>query len=224
MSRGAVRKRGELTSHIVRSIRRAQRSLRSAELQKRKAMDLGDKILRSCRVAVSNVHSAKLSSAKATLRRSSRDFRRFLALVGSNHLQHWGYAVQVTQEFVEASLLLAICTGEEILPLKELDSLPEMAILYGTSDLIGELRRNVLASLATEDLDELARTFGVMSELYGELSSASLSDSVAPGLRRKLDTNRSILESTLSDLTDEISRRNLTRSMDQLASRLQRNK
>ena len=225
LSKAAGKRPKKLTSRIVRVIRRAQRSLRSEELHKRKIIDLGESILRSCRMTVSDIHSGRMSTAEATLRKSGRGFRRFLALVRvKHHLQQWGYAVQVIQEYLEASLLLAVCTGKELFPLNELDRLPDVAILYGTSDLIGELRRNILASLATEKIEDVKRTFDVMSDLYGELSAVSLSDSVAPGLRRKLDVNRSILESTLSDLTEEISRRNLTRSMNQLASRLQRNK
>lgn len=225
LSKGTERKPKKLTSRVVRSIRRAQRALRSEELHKRKIIDLGESILGSCRMVVSDVHSGRMSAAEHTLKKSGGDFRRFLALVRvKHHLQQWGYALQVVQEYLEASLLLAVCTGKELFPLNELDRLPDVAILYGTSDLIGELRRNILASLATERIEDVKRTFDVMSDLYGELSAVSLSDSVAPGLRRKLDVNRSMLESTLSDLTEEISRRNLTRSMNQLASRLQCNK
>jgi len=223
LSRRTKSTRGSLIPRVKRSIRRAHESLRSSELHKRDIIDLGETILRACRETVSGVHSGRMSEARRVLRKSARDFKRFLRMTGSpRYLQHWGYTIQVVQEFLEANLLLSIYAGDEFLSLHELDALPELAILYGASDVIGELRRRILASLADKDISEVMYLFNVMTELYGELSSISLADSVAPGLRRKLDVNRSILESTLSDVTEELSRRKLARSMDQLAGRLRR--
>ena len=222
MSRRTKSTRSSLIPRIKRSIRKAHESLRSSELRKRSIIDLGEVILRACRETVSAIHAGRTSEARRTLKRSTRDFKKFLKMTRSpRYLQHWGYTIQVVQEFLEASLLLSIYTGDEFLSIHELDALPELAILYGVSDVIGELRRRILASLANKDVSEVAYLFNVMTELYGELSSISLADSVAPGLRRKLDVNRSVLESTLSDVTEELSRRKLARSMDQLARRLQ---
>lgn len=225
MSRRLDASKRALTSETRRSVRRAQRALRFSELRKRQVADLGEDILRSCRVAITAIHSGRSKEARRELKASTGRFKRFLKLTRSAcYLKQWGYAIQVIQEFLEASLLLCACTGERLFPLDDLDSLPDLAILYGVSDLIGELRRKVLTSLTREDTDEALRLFNMMSELYGELSSVSLTDSVAPGLRRKLDVNRSVLEATLSDVTEEVSRRKLTSSMAALAERLQRNK
>jgi predicted translin family RNA/ssDNA-binding protein len=221
LSRRARNAKSSLIPRVKHSIRRAHESLRSSELRKRSIIDLGEVILRTCRETISGVHSGRIGEARRALRKSSRNFKKFLKITGSaSHLQHWGYTIQVVQEFLEASLLLSIYTGEEFFPLDELDALPELAILYGVSDVIGELRRRILASLADEDLSEVMYLFNTMTELYGGLSSISLADSVAPGLRRKLDVNRSTLESTLSDVTEELSRRKLARSIDQLTRRL----
>jgi len=221
LSKRARNAKSSLIPHVKCSIRKVHESLRSSELRKRSIIDLGETILRSCRETISAVHSGRIGEARRALKKSAGNFKKFLRMTGSaRHLQHWGYTVQVVQEFLEASLLLAIYTGEKFFPLDELDALPELAILYGVSDLIGELRRRILASLAAEDVSEVTYLFNTMTELYGELSSVSLADSVAPGLRRKLDVNRSTLESTLSDVTEELSRRKLARSMDQLTRRL----
>jgi len=206
-------------------VRKSQESLRRAELRKRSLVDLGDKILRSCRSAVTSIHSNRISQARGTLKGTTKDFKRFLRLAGgAYHLQQWGYVVQVVQEFVEASLLLSIASEGAEAPLMELDKLPELAVLYGISDLIGELRRAVVTSIAREDIDRATYLFGTMSELYGELASISLANSVAPGLRRKLDVNRSTLESTLSVLTEEMKRRKLEKSMEALAKVLRSRK
>lgn len=102
------------------------------------------------------------------------------------------------QEYVEASLLLNLVTGNSKVDLKSLKAeIP--SILTGLGDLIGELRRFILDLFGKGEFEKAEELMSVMEELYSQLSTFYFPDKMLPGLRNKVDTARILIERTKSD-------------------------
>ncbi len=198
-------------------IEKSQSYLKKRELKKREIEALGDELLSDCREIVAKVHSNDFSSAKKLLNGSRSRLRKFLNITKApNRFCDWGYILQVLQEYLEASVLYMIIVGIDAGILRLIEQFPEQSILYGFSDLVGELRRRVLTELTKGNVEKARLYASVMMELYSKLERVSLPDSIVPGLRRKLDVNRSSLDLTFSDLSEEVSRKRLRDSIDSL--------
>jgi len=225
LSKSAPDQTSRLVKKAVSIIGKSQSYLKRRELKKREVESLGDELLSVCREIVTNVHSNDLSSAAKLLGESRGQLRRFLRMTrSSDTLWNWGYAIQVFQEYLEASALYMIVAGIDREELRLMERFPEQSVLYGFSDLIGELRRLVLRELTKGNVEK-ARTYtSVMIELHSKLQRVSFPDSIAPGFRRKVDTNRTSVDLTLSGVSEEASRKRLIDSLNSLRSLLDQGK
>ena len=70
------------------------------------------------------------------------------------------------------------------------------------ADLVGELRRYCLEHLRESSaLSEANRAMEVMDDLYDNLITLDYPSGLIPGVRRKTDVARSLVEKTRGDLT-----------------------
>jgi translin len=87
--------------------------------------------------------------------------------------------------------------------------------ILGLGDVPGELRREALDALGTDNLDEAERHLNRMEQIY--LHLVAMEDaSLLKGLRRKLDITRGVIEATRSEVTAEIGRRRLSDQLKRL--------
>lgn len=221
MSELSARQIEYLTKKAADLITRSQSNLRKKELKRRDIEGMGNELLSICREIVANIHSNRIRSAAALLRKLYGRLGGFLKIIKSNELSEWGYSVQVLQECLEASCLHMILVGVNSKWIKVIERFPEQSILYGFSDLIGELRRLVLREIAMGNTEEAKAFASIMIELHSKLERAALANSVAPGLRRKLDANRVAIDLTLSQLSEEESRKRLVKSIESLKSMME---
>lgn len=110
-----------------------------------------------------------------------------------------GPVLDSMSEFAEAEILLALTSGTEVPDFRQMGITASSWIL-GLCDCLGELRRIVLANLADGDLDEARRYFDIMKEVYDEICTIDVPDSIAV-VRRKQDISRGLIDKTLSELT-----------------------
>lgn len=204
-------------------IDRSRSSLKRRELRKREVEELGGALLSDCREIVTKVNADDLPSAKRVLARSKTSVRKFLRITkAENKFCDWGYVVQVLQEYLEASMLCMMVGGKDPETLNLISGFPEQSILYGLSDLIGELRRRLLKELTKGNIENARYLASIMTEIYAKLERISLADSVLPGFRRKLDVNRTSIDITLSELSEEVGRKRLIDSIDSLRRLVER--
>jgi translin len=142
------------------------------------------------------------------------------ALSAHQDIRYAGFVHDAEKEYAEARLTLAFVAGHERLPqAKQLDvELP--AYLNGIAEAVGELRRYLLDTLRSGDVEHCEDCLAVMEEVYGILVTFDYPDAMTGGLRRTTDNVRGILERTRGDLTLAVRQRDLERSLAEFGRRL----
>jgi len=119
------------------------------------------------------------------------------------------------QEYAEAQALLALVEENRFIGPEEIN-VNSIAYVLGLADVIGELRRRALDSLRKEDVKTAEECLRLMEEIYVELMSMDEAYMLVPGLRRKSDVARHIIETTRGDITIESRRSSLEKCMENL--------
>ena len=167
-----------------------------------------------CRKSISLSHRKEFAASTYELGKARGELSK-IARLSRNlpQLQGWNLIISAYQEYVEANLLLCIGRGKKMPASKSL-SVPSVAYLLGVADLMGELRRMAVNAIRSGDILIAEKSFQYMVVIFEHLSRFPFSDAVAPGLRRKTDQARYILEETNSELAEEHSRRRLIGQME----------
>ena len=129
-----------------------------------------------------------------------------------------GFVEAVTsarQEYAEACILRGLNTGEGF-PSPEDLGLDVLDYLLGLADVPGELRRQSLDLLRAGELAKAEENLAVMDEIYLNLTGMEEASLLLKGLRRKLDIMRGVNERTRSEITAEVSRERLRKSLGNL--------
>jgi len=119
------------------------------------------------------------------------------------------------QEYSEARIFLKLVRGSRFVEPKEI-SVPFTDYVLGLADVIGECRRWALDALREGNVRKGERCLKTMDEIYIELMAMDESYVLVPGLRRKCDVARKIIEITRGDVTQEIRRSSLEKHFERL--------
>jgi translin len=112
------------------------------------------------------------------------------------------------QEYSEAAIFLTLAKETRFATPKEL-GVPSADYALGLADVIGEYRRLALDALRVGDAERGDECLKTMDEIYLELTALDEAYMLVPGLRRKCDVARRIIETTRGDVTQEVRRKTL---------------
>lgn len=112
------------------------------------------------------------------------------------------------QEYSEANIFLTLVKEDRFISAEEVD-VPSVDYALGLADVIGEYRRLALDALREGDSKKGERCLTVMDEIFIELLALDEAYMLVPGLRRKSDVARKIIEATRGDITTEVRRKSL---------------
>jgi translin len=118
----------------------------------------------------------------------------------SPNLRWAGYVQDAMKEYAEASILFAFI-ADRPLPAPEALGIDDAPYLNGLAEAASELRRSILDSLRSGDLERSERLLTAMDETYSLLITIDFPDGLTGGLRRTTDALRAVLERTRGDLT-----------------------
>ncbi len=139
----------------------------------------------------------------------------------SPEVYHNGFVMDAQKEFAEAALLLALITGGD-LPTPETLQIEPAPYLNGLAEASTELRRSVLDALKRKDATTAAELLDAMDSIYHLLVTFDYPDAIAYGLKRRLDTVRSVLERTQSDVLTSLREFDLQSALERLEVLLER--
>ncbi|MCX8153431.1 MAG: hypothetical protein N3E52_03250 [Candidatus Bathyarchaeota archaeon] len=125
------------------------------------------------------------------------------------------------QEYAEANIFFELIQNSRFVTPKELNLSPADYLL-GLVDVIGEFRRLTLDVLREGAVEKSEEYLKLMDEIYVELMALDEVCMLVPGLRRKCDIARIIVESTRGDVTQEVRRRvleNYLKTFEQVLSK-----
>lgn len=190
-----LRKKEEVREDIQKNMRRATRLSKQAILF---------------------THQDRLSDAKKLLKEAGELFAK-LREVARTHpdLVYAGLVDVAFQEYAEAHTLLRLVEENRFFDPEELE-VPAISYVLGLADVIGELRRRALDLLRKGDVKTAEDCLQMMEHIYVELMAMDDAYLLVPGLRRKCDVARRVIETTRGDITIEARRSSLERSIQEL--------
>jgi translin len=125
------------------------------------------------------------------------------------------YIAVAEQEFVEAYVLKSI-VEESLLPSKTELNVLGSSYLTGLLDCIGEVKRMVYDRMRVGKADDAIKLFTIMQDLYSIVYPFAVYDNLIPGLRRKLDVSKMLIEDIRAVITEETRRALMIKAVDNL--------
>jgi len=185
-----------------------------------RVLPLCREVIRYSSTAIRALHRQEFEAAGKLLE-SARDQLEETERVTSDYreLKHTGFFRDAQKEFAEASITLALVTGNKTPSPEEL-KVSATAYLNGLGEAVGELRRYLLDSTRRGDLSRLEELLAAMDDIYNILVTMDFPDAITGGLRRTTDMVRGILERTRSDLTLLIQQNKLEQKLRLFEDRL----
>jgi translin len=129
------------------------------------------------------------------------------------------YLINAEQEFVEAYQLKCVYEKTSLAGIDDL-KVATSSYLLGLLDSIGEIKRMIYDNLRTERTSDALKLFALMEDLYGSIYPFAVYDNIVPGIKRKLDVAKLLIENARSTLTEESNRNLLIKRMDILERQL----
>jgi translin len=175
-----------------------------------------EKLLPLCRDAIRHssnairaVHRQEFKQA-AELLKNARNLLDEAGAIGEGYGELGGTGIirDAQKEYAEASITLALVTGESLAPPKAL-GVDAAAYLNGLGEAVGEIRRYLLDAMRQGDLSRGEELLAAMDDIYSVLVTMDFPDAITQGLRRTTDMVRGVLEKTRSDLTLAIRQKEL---------------
>ncbi|MCW4044489.1 MAG: hypothetical protein NWE94_03110 [Candidatus Bathyarchaeota archaeon] len=159
--------------------------------------------------AILRVHQKKMAEAKKLIGDAAEAISKLQALAGEYpEIIYGGMFSAALQEYAEAHIFLKLIEEAQFVSPKEIN-VPAVDYVLGLADAIGEYRRLTLDALREGDAAKGEKCLELMDEVYVELMAMDEAYVLVPGLRRKCDVARKIIEITRGDIAQEVRRKSL---------------
>lgn len=190
-----------------------ERELKKREEYKDKLYDAMRKATRLSKQAIFFVHRGRFDKARESLKEAEKLLGRLAEIPRVyEELVHRGIVDSAFQEYAEAHVFLKLTQENKFVGPEKID-VPSPSFILGLADVVGELRRWVLDSLREGDVKRAERGLELMEQIYNALVGMDEALHAVSELRRKNDVARRIVESTRGDVTIEVRRDSLERSI-----------
>ena len=152
-----------------------------------------------CSKAIVSLHSHKKKESMEYIEKAKNLLQQFREL-GKDDLQKYLYIAE--QEFVEAFCLFSIAENSVIPGMKSLE-VSDISYVMGLLDCIGEIKRMIIDKIRAEGTSNVNALFELMDKIYGTIYPLAVYDNLMPGLRKKLDVSRILIENVRAIITEE---------------------
>jgi len=185
-----------------------------------RAIRLTREIIKSSGWAVTAVHKGDFNEAEEHLSVASEKSKELLFITREYpELYYSGMVYNAISEYVEAKVFIDLVRGRGLEGPDELGVQP-VPYLQGLADVVGELKRLALEMVRRGDFESAWKMHAAMEAIYLELRGLDYPDALLPGLRRKTDVARRLVDETKAILTDLESRYKLISRLDEAAKKL----
>jgi translin len=197
-------------------LERMRKHFDAQEELREKVLDVSREVIRLSARAIAATHREDQSSADEFLAKA-RDTLATLteAVKAEPHLANSGIILAAYQEYGEATLVRALIRDGKLLTPEEL-SIPYKSYLAALADTVGELRRHALDLIRADKVGLAEQALKLMEEIFELLMEFDYPDAILPGMKRKQDMVRRVIEHTRGDLTIAIRQRKLERTLERV--------
>jgi len=169
-----------------------------------------------CSKAIVSLHSHKKKESNEYIEKAKKLLHEFKAL-GKDDLQRYLYVAE--QEYVEAFCLFSIAENSIIPSMKSLD-VSDISYVMGLLDCIGEIKRMIIDKIRAEGTSNVNTLFELMDKIYGIIYPLAVYDNLMPGLRKKLDVSRILIENVRAIITEEQRRTRMIDIIEQFEKKI----
>ena len=180
------------------------------------------KATRLSKQAIQVIHQERLDDAKAML----KEAKKFFTLLRGTakcypYLFYSGSVGAAFEENAEAHILLTLIQEDRFPSPTEID-VPVISYLLSLGDVIGELRRRALDLIRRGNVEAAEKCLEMMEHIYSEITALDDAYVIVKGLRRKCDVARRLIEITRGDITIEVRRNALEKSISKLEKKIKK--
>jgi translin len=198
-----------LSSSLKTILRKVKMELEEKEKVREKAHDDMRKITSLSKHAILLIHQKKVNEALKLIENAKEIILRLTdSSVNYPDIIYSGLYSAALQEYSEANIFMNLIQESRFVTPKEIN-VPSIDYVLGLADVIGECRRLALDALREGDVTRGGKCLQTMDEIYIELMAMDEAYMLVPGLRRKCDVARKIIETTRGDITQEVRRKSL---------------
>jgi translin len=214
----------EILSELKKLLEEIKRELTQKEKVAEEAHEAMRKITSLSKQAILLSHQKKIEEAEKQLEKAEvlivriREFAKDYPAIS-----YWGMFSAALQEYSEAHIFIKLIEESRFVSPAEID-VPAVDYVLGLADVVGEYRRLALDALREGDVAKGEKCLQTMDEIYVELEALDEAYMLVPGLRRKNDIARRIIESTRGDITQEVSRKSLENHLLRFEQNLRKRK
>ena len=159
--------------------------------------------------AILLIHQKRLNEAKKLVEKAKEIISKLNDISAKYpEIVYSGLFNAALQEYSEANIFLKLIEESRFITPKEIN-VPSVDYVLGLADVIGEYRRMALDALREGKIKKGEKCLRIMDEIYTELMAMDEAYMLVPGLRRKCDSARKIIEATRGDVTQEMRRSTL---------------
>ncbi len=174
------------------------------------------KTMRLSKQAIFLTHKGRISEAEAFLKEASANFNKLDEMTrGHPDLFYAGSVESAFEEYAEAQIFLKLVKDKKFISPEEI-GVPNKSYVLGLADAIGELRRRTLDLIRKGLIKNAEECLNLMETIYAGIISCDELLLFIPGLRRKCDVARRVIEATRGDVTTEVRRTVLNNALKEL--------
>ncbi|RLI19301.1 haloacid dehalogenase [Candidatus Bathyarchaeota archaeon] len=199
-----------------------QKELKSREKVKEEVQKIMRKATQLSKRAIVLIHQKRMDESRKLLEEAKSLFKNLREICGKYpDMFYTGIVNAAFQEYAEANILMKLIEDGRFVSPNEID-VPAVDYILGLADVIGELRRQALDALRSGNLTYAEKCLQIMENIYLELMAMDEGFLLVPGLRRKCDVARRIIETTRGELTVEARRSSLEKAIRKLEERFEK--
>ena len=197
-----------------------QEELKKREKAKEKVQNIMRKATRLSKQAILLTHQKRIKESKDLLKEAKSLFKQLQRICKKYpDMFYSGMVNAAFQEYAEANILTELIENERFPSPLEIE-VPIVDYVLGLADVVGEFRRQALDALRKGDVPYAEKCLEVMETIYVELMTMEDGYILVPGLRRKCDVARRIIETTRGEVTVEARRSSLEKAIKNLEKKL----
>jgi translin len=184
------------------------------EQLRERVLKLSREIIRASARAIAAMHRGDVGSANEFLANAHGLLSQLNEVVKVElTFAESGLVQTARQEYCEAVLVKSL-TSERKIPSPEELGIPYKPYLAALADTTGELRRHALDSIRANEVERAERMLKLMEQIFELLMEFDYPDAILPGMKRRQDMVRRVLERTRGDLTIALRQQRLERALE----------
>lgn len=187
---------GENLANLKSTLKKVKTELTKKDRIREKAHESMRQATSLSKQAILLIHQKRLDEAKKSLSEAKDIVAGLQALANEcPEIVYGGMFSAALQEYSEANIFLRLVEESRFLSPEEIN-VSSTDYVLGLADVVGEFRRLALDALREGDVKKGEKCLETMDEIFIELLALDEAYMLVPGLRRKSDIARRIIETT----------------------------